>query len=262
MNPEASLAAVDRFRDACEREPAVQAAFLGGSFAAGTADEVSDLDLYVLTTREQYDEFYARRRDFMSAWGELVFFDETRDFEGFGFDMLHFVMADGVWGEVALGHPGNMYELHGGPYRTLVDKTGLLDGVSFPMYSPGEDEWRAQTERALSWFWIHCLGLLQRIARNRAVGGAEHLCTLRGDCWKLLEAAEHFGVEGDVAGWRARMAETVTGWVPAQVLESASLLSSLHREVGGAVADRLELAYPAELASVVESELRTHTSAR
>src|SRR5438093_9783266 len=35
---------------ACESDTRVVAAFLGGSFAAGRADEQSDLDIYLITT--------------------------------------------------------------------------------------------------------------------------------------------------------------------------------------------------------------------
>src|SRR5579859_2387074 len=38
-----------RFRHACQRDPSVVAAFVGGSIAAHTDDEVSDVDLYAVT---------------------------------------------------------------------------------------------------------------------------------------------------------------------------------------------------------------------
>jgi hypothetical protein len=42
-------------------------------------------------------------------------------------------MADGVHGEVAYGTTANFLSLHGGPHEVLLDKTGLLDGVIFPV---------------------------------------------------------------------------------------------------------------------------------
>jgi predicted nucleotidyltransferase len=38
----------------------VVAAFLGGSRVAGTVDEYSDLDLYLIVRDEDYDAFFAR----------------------------------------------------------------------------------------------------------------------------------------------------------------------------------------------------------
>ena len=39
---------LDRFVGACREDTRVVGAFLGGSHAAGTADEYSDLDLYLI----------------------------------------------------------------------------------------------------------------------------------------------------------------------------------------------------------------------
>jgi hypothetical protein len=44
---------------------------------------------------------------------------DTLNFEGLGFDMLHSVLDDGVYGELAPGHTGNFRVLHGGPYQVL-----------------------------------------------------------------------------------------------------------------------------------------------
>ena len=72
-------------RAASETDPRVVAAFVGGSLATGTADEYSDLDLYLITTDEQYDSFFAERVAFMCQLGEPVFLE---DFNGFGFDLF------------------------------------------------------------------------------------------------------------------------------------------------------------------------------
>ena len=127
------LAAVARFAEACEREPLIIAAFLGGSLAAGTAGEESDVDVYVVSEEARYVELWDRREAFMREWGEPVRLEDVVDFEGLGFDMVRFWLADGVRGEVAFGHTGNLMTLHGGPHEVLVDRVGLLDGVEFPL---------------------------------------------------------------------------------------------------------------------------------
>jgi predicted nucleotidyltransferase len=133
MPIELCRAAIVRFGAACEREPLVVAAFLGGSFAAGTANEESDVDVYVVAREEDYAELWARRETFVRALGEPERLVELPNFEGLGFDMVHFELADGVTGEVAYGHTANFMALHGGPHEVLVDRTGLLDGVTFPL---------------------------------------------------------------------------------------------------------------------------------
>lgn len=127
------VAAIERFRHCCQDHPLVVAAFLGGSYAAGSAQESSDVDLYLVTREEDYAAFVAERERFIFSWGRPTWSEDVWDFEGLGFDMIRFKMDDGVWGELALGHTGNFMRLHGGPHRTLVDKIGLLEGVSFPL---------------------------------------------------------------------------------------------------------------------------------
>jgi predicted nucleotidyltransferase len=130
---ELSLAAIARFRAFCEGEPLVLAAFLGGSFAAGRAREDSDVDVYVISAEADYPELWARRLDFVLPMGELERVTDHPNFEGLGFDLVHFELADGVTGEVAYAHTGNFMTMHGGPHEVFVDRTGLLDGVTFPL---------------------------------------------------------------------------------------------------------------------------------
>lgn len=127
------MAAVERFRRACVDHALVVAAFLGGSYAAGTARPDSDIDLYVVTKPEDYTAFIKARHEFISSWGEPTETEDVWDFQSLGFDMTSFTMVDGVHGEVAYGTTANFLTLHGGPHEVLVDKTGLLDGVTFPL---------------------------------------------------------------------------------------------------------------------------------
>ena len=109
------------------------AAFLGGSYAAGRATESSDLDVYVIARRGDYDALWAQRAAFLGCLGEVVVLRDLVDFEGLGFDMVQFEFADGVHGELAFGHTDNFMVIHGGPYEVFVDRSGLLDGVEFPL---------------------------------------------------------------------------------------------------------------------------------
>ena len=68
--PPAFQTVVDRFVAACAADQRVLAAFLGGSYATGAADEHSDLDLGLITTDEAYDEFMAGREGFIRLLGE------------------------------------------------------------------------------------------------------------------------------------------------------------------------------------------------
>lgn len=133
MGRERSIAAIERFRVSCAEHSLVVAAFLGGSYAAGCARPDSDIDLYVVTMPEHYEMFIADRQRFIHSWGEPRELEDVWDFQGLGFDMTTFTMSDGVHGEVAYGTTTNFLTLHGGPHEVLVDKTNLLDGVTFPL---------------------------------------------------------------------------------------------------------------------------------
>ena len=234
-----------RFAAAAEQEPRVLAAFLGGSLAAGTADPVSDLDLYVVARAEDYASFFADREAFVRSWAEPLFLAETLDFEGLGFDMTHFVLGDGVHGELAFGHEGNFLALHGGPYEVLVDKVGLLDGVTFPLHLPSDEERRRAVEHALGWFFYDALNLGKLLVRGQLISAAAALASLRAHCTLLIE--------DDALA--QRLFETVRASDVADMWQATFALVELHRTAGPGAADRYGLAYPDDLARVVERTL-------
>lgn len=63
----ACRAAIASFRRACEHEPLVVAAWLGGSFAAGHATESSDVDVYAVSYSRDYELLWNSREMFVEA---------------------------------------------------------------------------------------------------------------------------------------------------------------------------------------------------
>ena len=133
MTPEQANLVIERFSAVCRRYDLVVAAFLGGSWAAGTATASSDIDFYVICDEEHYLAFFAGRVPFVRAWADQPRLTDHLNYEGLGFDLMTFDCPDGVWGQIAFGHTGNFMRLHGGPHVVLVDKRGLLEGVEFPL---------------------------------------------------------------------------------------------------------------------------------
>lgn len=165
---------VERFRAAAERDPRISAAFVGGSLARGTADAHADLDLYAIAPDDQYDSLFADRHALVAALGEPAV---LLDFNGFGFDMVLFVLADGASGELALGRAAGFLDIHGGPHRVLVDRTGLLSGVEFPML---REEPREVLAEAVPWFWREAHEMTRALARGRLHAAAARLAAMRG----------------------------------------------------------------------------------
>ena len=87
----------------------------------------------MVSREEDYATLWERRRAFVEEMGKPDRLDDHANFEGLGFDLVHFELADGVNGEIAFGHTGNFLSLHGGPHEVLVDRIGLLDGITFPL---------------------------------------------------------------------------------------------------------------------------------
>jgi hypothetical protein len=250
----ASWAVVERFREACERDARVLAAFLGGSLAAERGDAHSDLDLYVVAREEACDELVERREEFVNAWGDPVFVDVTPDFEGLGFDMLHFVLTDGVHGEVAIAHPGNFQSAHGGEHRVLVDKAGVLAGVEFPRLAKTPEERREAGRRALAWFWLHAIGLAKALARERLWVAHWQLDRLRGCIWPLLAAAE---LPSDEARAHERaLAGSLVGFDRDEILGAARRLIETYRALAPPAAAHYGVEVPEALARVAAAKLR------
>lgn len=157
--------AIDCFREAVANDRRVRAAFIGGSLASGTWDEHSDLDLYVIVDDGDYEAVFADRRSFLEAMGPVVL---AEDFDGFGFDMVVFMLADGVEGELAFGRRSGFAHIHGGPYRVFMDRDGLLEGMTFPPSRPSPSQRRRSVDRTLAWFWRQLSLFATAAARGRA----------------------------------------------------------------------------------------------
>ena len=81
--PEHHQEILDCFIAACQADERILAAFLGGSYANGSADEFSDLDLFFITTDEVYEEFLTEREAFIRRLGEPLFLDDFGVAHGF-----------------------------------------------------------------------------------------------------------------------------------------------------------------------------------
>jgi predicted nucleotidyltransferase len=252
MGP-SQAALLERFTAACLADPRVSAAFLGGSWAAGTADAYSDLDLYAVVETEAYQAFFADRERFMRALGDLALWD---DFSEFGFDMIIFVYADGVDGELALAPVSAFQHIHGGSYRVLVDKRDILRGIEFPYYAPGPEERSRSLQHAADWFWRELPRCAKALARGRLWTAAIYVETLRRHVRVLLHELHPSPAAGDLRR-RATPQERVQiddSYVRLDAGEMARAVRSLMTAAGQAartLADEGRLRYPEALERAV-----------
>jgi hypothetical protein len=162
--------------------------------------------------------------------------------------MLHFVLDDGVYGELALGHTENFRVMHGGPHEVLVDKMGLLSGVAFSKHVPTRSELRQQAERGLNWFWFDYLQFRKQLHRGRSIAAANVLGRLRAQCANLLALADAEKLNLDVAAMNDRLGATLEAADPAR---AATAVAQVHQEIGPPIAARFHLEYPSEVAELL-----------
>src|SRR5438876_825496 len=178
---------IERFVAACAADARVAAAFLTGSYAAGTADAHSDLDLGVIIADAAYDDFLTSREPFVRLLGEPVFV------ETFGRpDTLFFILADGTEGELAVGRESAYREVANGPHWVLLDKTGVLEGAAFVGRHPDEDEQREELRRLVVWFWHDLSHFATAFARGQWWWAYGELETLRRSCVGLIRLRRDF----------------------------------------------------------------------
>jgi len=253
---------MSRFVAACQADERVVAAFLGGSYARGTADACSDLDLYLVTTDEAYDDFFAGRQAFIRLLGEPV---SLGDFNGYGFDLVTFIFADGTEGELAFGRESHFTHIHGGPYRVLLDKKGILVGAVFPWIEPAQAE-QIETLRHLVYEFWHDLShhFITSLARGQIWSAYGALEDMRLTCVNLARLRQDFqaAAEGYEKVERAMPVEQL---LPVQatfcpleqgaMLQAALVIVRFYQELAPPLARAHGITYPADLERVVYDRL-------
>ncbi len=254
-------AVLERFVEACVADERVIAAFIGGSFAAGRADDFSDLDLYLVTEDETYSDFFAERQDFMRHLGQPVLLE---DFNEFGFDMVVFTFVDGVEGELALAGASNFDHIHGGPHTVLVDKRGLLAGKAFPLYTLTEEQQSRTLRKLIVGFWDSLSCFIKVMHRSQLWSAYGSLDQMRMTCLKLARLKHDFSSEQTAYSKVEEivpeeellpLTQTCCPLEPGPMLEAARVLLQFYRQMVPKLAEEHGITRPLDLERVVSSRL-------
>lgn len=178
---------MDRFIAACRADGRIIAAFLGGSYASGTADAWSDLDLYLITTDEAYEAFIGDKETFIRQLGEPLYLEDwgTPQF-------YFFILADGTEGELGIGQASRFQQIHGGAYQMLVDKQGILAGVDFPEHTADSVEQRNTLRQLINNFWHEIAHLNKALVREQLWFAYGSLEIMRHICVNLARLQHNF----------------------------------------------------------------------
>ena len=256
---------LDRFLAACQTDERVLVACLVGSYAKGTADTYSDLDLFLLTSDDAYDDFCAGREAFIRRLGEPVFLD---DFGSVAFVL--FILADGTEGELGVGRESQVHSLFSGPYKVLLDKKHLLTGAVVPAREAAvpEPEQIETLRRQVYWFWHDLSHFTTAMGRGQLWWASGQLEALRLYCVNLARlrqniADEDVGAEGYFKVEQVLSQEqlsplqaTFCPQEPGTMIQAALVIVRFYQALAPHLAQTHGITYPARLECVMLDRLK------
>jgi len=191
--PEHHQKMIDRFTAACQADDRIVAAFLGGSYANGSADKFSDLDLFFITTDQAYEEFTIEREAFIRQLDEPLFLDDFG--AGHGYCVI---FSNGTEADVWFGRESKFRDIYAGPFKVLLDKTGILAGEDFPQHVADHADQIANLQRQIDWFWHDLSHFIKAIGRRQLWFAYGELEILRQICVNLARMKFNFADAFDV----------------------------------------------------------------
>lgn len=267
--PSSYQSIVQRFIAACQADGRVTAALLVGSYAKGTADPHSDLDLYVMTADDADESFRASRDAFIQQLGEPLF---VEDFDNR--DVLFLIFPNGAEVELNIGRASEVNRVLRGPYEVLLDKQGILGSEVSPV---PEVDTAAQTEtlrRLVYWFWHDLSHFIAVMGRGYLWWGQGQLEVLRRCCVDLVRLRHDFG-DRDAAHdsyWKLEKAlpveqlavleATCCPFEQEAMLAAERVIVAFFCGLAPALADAHGIRYPAELERVMIGRLERLTVPR
>jgi predicted nucleotidyltransferase len=163
------------------------AAFLGGSYANGTDDNFSDLDLFFITTDEAYQDFLAERAAFVHLLGEPLLMEDFGLGHGYCIIFANRTEAD-LW----FGRESKYKDIYAGPYIVLLDKKGILTGENFPEHVAEHAAQIERLQRQINWFWHDLSHFIKAIGRRQLWFAYGQLEVLRQNCVNLARLRYNF----------------------------------------------------------------------
>ena len=254
---------VERFTHACQADDRIVAAFLGGSYARGAADEYSDLDLYMILKDEDYDDFKRNCDAFLQLLGEPIFN------ENFGIpNIIFYFFADGTVGELWFSPESDFHNIHSGPYATLVDKKDILTDVVFAQIEPDPVTQTETLRQLVFWFWHDLSHFIAAMGRGQLWWAQGQLEELRRYCVNLARLQHNFldpSAGGDEPYFKierempveqlSALKETFCPMEPEAMLKASVVLVQVYNGLARSLAQAHGIAYPDVLERMLVDQL-------
>jgi predicted nucleotidyltransferase len=255
---------IARFVKACQADERIVAAFLGGSNAKGYADAFSDVDLCVITTDSSFEEFCKERESFLESLGDLVFLEDF-DLP----DIAFYIFADDTEGELYFGSESRLDHIHSGPFRPLVDKRNILEGVVFSEPDPAPSKQTEKLRRNIYWFWHELSHFVTAMRRGQLWWAQGQLEALRAICVNLARLQHNFmdADAGEEAYFKIENAmpveplsalkETFGSMEKDEIRKATLAVVRFYREIAPSLAAMHGILYPHQLERVMMARLES-----
>jgi predicted nucleotidyltransferase len=256
-------AVVDRFVSACQADERIVAAFLVGSYVKGKPDRYSDLDLYLITTDEAYDDFASTRDSFVYQLGEPLF---TEDFDLPG--ILFLIFSDGAEVELSYMCASQIDDVFNEPFQVLFDKKNITASIVSRERDIDQDRQKEKLRHLIQWFWHEMSHFITAIGRGQLWWAQGQLEALRSICVNLARLRNNFLDEdaGEEAYFKvekvmpieqlAALQETFPPLEKEAILKAGSALIRFYREIAPPLAQIHGIHYSHKLEHVMMDRLQ------
>jgi predicted nucleotidyltransferase len=253
---------LDRFVKACQADESIVAAFLVGSYVKGQPDEHSDLDLYLITKDDTYDDFVSKRESFVRLLGEPLFIEDF-DLP----DIVFLIFSDGSEVEVSYRRESQVNLIFNEPFKVLVDKKTLTAGIAPGAREVDRDKQTENLRRLIYGFWHELSHFITGLGRGQLWWAQGQLGALRLHCLNLARLRNDFsdadvGEEGYFKIEKAlpieRLSSLRTTFAPLEqsaMLQAALDIVHFYRELAPPLAQAHRITYPMALERVMSKKL-------
>ncbi|MEO5887240.1 MAG: aminoglycoside 6-adenylyltransferase [Anaerolineales bacterium] len=252
----------DQFVSACHADERVTAAFLVGSYVRAKADAHSDLDLYLITTDEAYDDFIAERPAFIRLLGEPLFLEDF-DLPG----IVFLIFPDGSEVEISFGHESQLSQILNEPYKVLLDKKNLTSSVISREREVNYEEQTEKLRRLIYWFWHELSHFITALERRQLWWAHGQLGALRLYCINLARLQNNFSDQnvGDEGYFKieqgipieqlSALKATYCPMEESAMLEAAEVIVRFFQNIATSLATTHGITYPESLDKVIFERL-------
>lgn len=254
---------LSRFVATCEADERIVAAFLVGSYVNGRPDEHSDLDLYLITSDESYDNFVSIWESFVRLLGEPLF---EEDFGNPAYAFL--IFSDGSEVEINYARESRLGSIFNAPYKVLLDKKNITVGVvSGETHEFNQEEQTKKLRHLVYGFWHDFSHFVTAMARGQLWWAHGQLDVLRSMCVNLARLRNNFSDPdiGDEPYFKIEKAMPVEKLSPLQetfcpmekdaMLKAGFVIVDFYKELAPLLAQRHGITYPDRLELVMVERL-------